>query len=156
VGAAAPSWSTVAQGSTSSSTTDTTGTSLTTTSPTSTTTTTSPATPGAPTAPSTLAFAPTSSVSPSSLDVLNEQMQLSYELANLQLLLEGSLSDYFIKGDDAAGLTKQPVTLGFSVTLQPRPEYKDAVAIVEVEATAGSAWHKYLKNARASLALSNE
>jgi hypothetical protein len=132
VGSALPSWSTTAQSATSGSTTDSTGTSLTSTSPSWSTTTNSPTAPAAPTVPSSLAFTPPSTVSPSSLDVLNEQMQLSYQLANLQLLLEGSLTDYFVSNTN---FTKQRVTLGFPITLTPRPEYKDAVAVVEIEAT---------------------
>jgi hypothetical protein len=51
--------------------------------------------PSIPSLPSTGPALPTS-FSPSALDTLNEEMQLTYEVANLQLLLQGSLNDRFI------------------------------------------------------------
>lgn len=73
---------------------------------------------------------PTSSIS--TLDALNEQMQLTYEIANLQLLLEGSLNDRYVKGTQ---LIKPRTTLGFPVTISSLRPYKDAVAVVEVQVT---------------------
>jgi hypothetical protein len=67
----------------------------------------------------------------SSLDALNEMMQLTAEVANLQLLLEGSLSDRYIRGNR---LIKPRTTIGFPITITPQEDYKDAVAVVEVEA----------------------
>jgi hypothetical protein len=64
----------------------------------------------------------------SSLDALNEMMQLTYEIANLQLLLEGSLSDRYVRNTQ---VVKPKTTLGFPITISPR--YKDAVAFVEIE-----------------------
>ncbi len=86
--------------------------------------------PAAPSVPSGLAFAPPAGVSGSALDVLNEQMQLTYEMANLQLLLEGSLSDRFVKNQR---VIKPRATIGFPISLSPQPRYKNAVAVVEVE-----------------------
>ncbi len=57
-------------------------------------------------------------------------MQLTYEIANLRLLLEGSLSDRLLKSNTIR-MVKPRTTVGFTVTLTPR--YKDAVAVVEVE-----------------------
>jgi hypothetical protein len=71
---------------------------------------------------------PTASVS--ALDALNEQMQLTYEIANLRLLLEGSLNDRYVKG---TRIIKPKTTLGFPITITPLPEYKNAIAVVEVE-----------------------
>lgn len=73
---------------------------------------------------------PTPSIS--ALDALNEQMQLTYEIANLQLLLEGSLNDRYVKG---TRLIKPRTTLGFPVTISSLRPYKDAVAVVEVQVT---------------------
>ena len=67
----------------------------------------------------------------SSLDALNEMMQLTAEVANLQLLLEGSLSDRYVRGHR---LIKPRTTIGFPITVTPQEDYKDAVAVVEVEA----------------------
>ena len=112
------------------------GTTSVTTDPTQSTVTTSPTAPAVPTAPSGLAFTPPSSVSPSSLDILNEQMQLSYELTNLQLLLEGALSDRFVLNQR---FVKPKVTIGFPISLRTPPQFKDAVAVVEVEVTTSPA-----------------
>jgi len=92
--------------------------------------TTSAPTSAPPTVPSGLAFTPPSSVSPSSLDMLNEQMQLSYEMASLQLLLEGALSDRFVA---TQRFVKPRVTLGFPISLRAPASFRDAVAVVEVE-----------------------
>lgn len=109
-------------------------------SPSTTTTTTAPnqsvvttnagATPSTPTAPTDTGFTLPSTFATSSIDTLNEEMQLTYEIANLQLLLEGSLSDRFVQGQR---IVKPRTTIGFPVTLSAERRYKDAVAIVEVE-----------------------
>ena len=71
-----------------------------------------------------------SSFSVSASDILNEQMQLTYEVANLRLLLEGWLSDWYLKDSKfLAGKTR--VTVGFPITVSADKRYKDAVAIVE-------------------------
>jgi len=64
------------------------------------------------------------------LDVLNEEMQLTYETANLQLLLEGALSDRFVKNQR---IIKPRTTIGFPISLKPQSRYKNALAVVEVE-----------------------
>jgi hypothetical protein len=94
------------------------------------TTVPSAAPPASPSVPSGLAFAPPAGVSGSALDILNEQMQLTYEMANLQLLLEGSLSDRFVKNQR---MIKPRATIGFPISLTPQPRYKNAVAVVEIE-----------------------
>jgi hypothetical protein len=82
------------------------------------------------TAPTTTAYTPASTFSISAIDALNEEMQLTYEIANLQLLLEGSLSDRFVRGQR---IVKRRTTIGFPITLSPGEKYKDSVAVVEVE-----------------------
>lgn len=57
-------------------------------------------------------------------------MQLNYEIANLQLLLEGSLTDRYIEGTHDI---KPKTTLGFSITIQNPEQFRDAVAILEVQ-----------------------
>ena len=78
-----------------------------------------------------------SSFSVSASDILNEQMQLTYEIANLRLLLEGSLNDRILldKSDpnNIKKIVKPRVTLGFPVTLLPDKRYTEAIAVVEVE-----------------------
>ena len=71
-----------------------------------------------------------SSFSVSASDVLNEQMQLTYEIANLRLLMEGSLNDWYIPGGQM--LTPKPrTTVGFPITISADKRYESAVAIVE-------------------------
>ena len=72
-----------------------------------------------------------SSQAPSASDVLNEQVQLTAEIANLRLLLEGSLSDQIMVGAQET-FAKPRATLGFPVIISPQRHYKNAVAVVEV------------------------
>jgi hypothetical protein len=109
------------------------GTVTVTTDPTqSSTVTTSVTPPVAPTVPPGLAFTPPGTISPSSLDMLNEQMQLSSAITGLELLLEGAISDRFVINQR---IVKPRVTLGFPISLRAPAAYKDAVAVVEVEVT---------------------
>jgi hypothetical protein len=93
-------------------------------------TTLSPANPPTVTAPAPTTSLP-SSFSVSASDILNEQMQLTFEIANVRLLLEGSLTDRFDR--ETRSFVKPRVTLGFPITLMPDKRHKDAVAIVEVK-----------------------
>lgn len=93
------------------------------------TTSTPPGSP-IPTVPSGLAYTPPTTMAGSALDVLNEEMQLNYETANLRLLLEGALSDRFVKNQR---IIKPRTTIGFPISLKPQSRYKNAVAVVEVE-----------------------
>lgn len=93
--------------------------------------TTTPAmTAAAPALPANSAALPSQGFNVSPLDALNEMMQLTYEVANLQLLLEGSLSDRYVRDQR---IIKPRTTIGFPITVTPQREYKDAVAVVEVE-----------------------
>ncbi|HTG36543.1 MAG TPA: hypothetical protein VLB76_26800 [Thermoanaerobaculia bacterium] len=95
------------------------------------TTTASPmAPPTPPSAPSGPAFTPPTGMSGSALDFLNEQMQLTYEIAGLRLMLEGSVSARFVKNER---FIKPRATIGFPISLKPQPRYRNAVAVVEVE-----------------------
>jgi hypothetical protein len=62
-------------------------------------------------------------------------MQLTFEMTNLQLLLEGALSDRFVLNQR---IIKPRTTLGFPITITPQTRYKDAVAVVEVEVTGAT------------------
>lgn len=97
-----------------------------------TTTTLSPAAPVAATPPAPTTSLP-SAFGVSASDILNEQMQVTYEIANLRLLLEGPLSDRILKGKDGQTFLKPRTTLGFPITITPDKRFKDAVAVVEVE-----------------------
>src|SRR5258706_9872232 len=83
-----------------------------------------------PTVPPGLAYTPPGTMAGSALDVLNAEMQLTHETANLQVLLEGALSDPFVKNHS---IIKPRTTIWVPISLQPQSRYKNAVAVVEVE-----------------------
>jgi hypothetical protein len=96
------------------------------------TTTTGPsATSSVPPAPQSALTLP-STLSPSSLNTLGEMLQLSYQIINYELLIDGSLSDRFISGSQQP---KRRVTVGLSITVDPPAEYKKQLenALAEVE-----------------------
>jgi hypothetical protein len=75
-----------------------------------------------------------SSFSVSASDILNEQLQLTFEIANLRLLLEGAVSDRILtNAQTQQTFTKARTTVGFPITIDPDRRFKDAVAVVEVE-----------------------
>ena len=84
----------------------------------------------APAAPAT--SLPTSSPQASASDLLNEQLQLTYEIANLRLMLEGSLNDRAFRKDGFT-IPKPRSTVGIPITISAPMKYKNAVAVVEVE-----------------------
>lgn len=96
----------------------------------STVTTTTPPTAPTVTQPSGTAFSLPTTFGPNALNLLNEQMQLTYEITNLRLLLEGSLSDRYVLNQP---LQKVRTTIGFPITIDPPEQYKHSVAVVEVE-----------------------
>lgn len=110
------------------------------------TTTTGPTlTPSIPTLPASTLALP-SSFSPSSLDTLNEEMQLSAQIIDMQLLLDGALSDLYIPGSQ---VPKRRVTVGLNISIDPcetalfpggemKRLLKDHLAEVEVEIQNGS------------------
>jgi hypothetical protein len=90
--------------------------------------------------PSTLSLP--SSFSPGASAVLNEQLELTYEITGYELLLEGALSDHYLRVPQPDGSFDQRVrpraTIGIPITITPSRQDKDAVAeiIVEVRSSA--------------------
>lgn len=84
--------------------------------------------PGVPASSTTLPSGFTVSAS----DLLNEQLQLTAEIANLRLLLNGSLSDRLIT-NGTAHFVRPQLTVGFPIAITPEKRFRNAVAIVEVE-----------------------
>ncbi len=81
-----------------------------------------------------------SSFSVSASDILNEQLQLTFEIANLRLLLEGAVSDRILQNAKThQTFTKARTTVGFPIAINPDRRFKDAVAIVEVEVEGAAA-----------------
>ncbi len=104
--------------------------------------------PSAPALPTTNSFTAPSTFAPSASSILNEQVQLTSEVAGLALLLEGALSDQTVQwdlgGGDVITLPKRRVTIGIPVSIVPSEEDKDAVAevILTVTPTAGGLFHE--------------
>jgi hypothetical protein len=86
-------------------------------------------TPAPPPLPTMTPLATPSSYGMSALDTLNEQMQLSYQIINLQLLLQGALSDEYTP---VYGLGKRHVTFGFPISVATPLQYRGDAAEVEV------------------------
>jgi hypothetical protein len=104
-----------------------------------TTTTINSMTPAAPTPPApSLALPAISSLGQSSLDTYNESLQLSAEITNTELLLQGALSDTL----DSGGRPKTTVTIGFPITVEAPSltdkELAGAVAEVHVSVCSNS------------------
>jgi len=103
--------------------------------------------PSTPALPTTNSYTAPSTFAPSASNILNEQVQLTSEVAGLALLLEGALSDQAVQttlpGGDVLTLPKRRVTIGIPVTIIPSNKDKDAVAeiIVTVTPTAGGMFH---------------
>lgn len=80
----------------------------------------------------------------SASDLLNDQVNLNYQIVNLQMILERSLSDRTLNEDSKcvdvelpdktwdARCTRLQAVLGFNVTIDPPRTANDAVAVVEV------------------------
>jgi hypothetical protein len=69
-------------------------------------------------------------------DLMNDQVNLTYQLFNLRMVLDRALSDRLYKdpndpkvGDNS---TRLQAVLGFNVTIDPPRTAKDAVAVVEI------------------------
>lgn len=73
-------------------------------------------------------FTPTYGESPS--DLLSDQVNLTYQIFNLRMLLERSLSDRVLSG--AQTQPRRQAVLGFNVTIDPPRTTENAVAVVEV------------------------
>jgi hypothetical protein len=86
-------------------------------------------TPQAPTLdnpPAFSGFNPTFGQNPS--DLLNDQVNLTYQIFNLRMILERSLSDRLLDNDQP----RRQAVLGFNVTIDPPRTANDAVAVVEI------------------------
>lgn len=67
-------------------------------------------------------------------DLLADQVNLTYQVFNLRMLLERSLSDRLLteQAPPRKGHTRLQAVIGFDITLDPPKEAKDSAAIVEV------------------------
>ncbi len=62
-------------------------------------------------------------------DLLNDQVNLTYQIFNLQMILDRALSDRLTED----GQTRAQAILGFNVTIDPPRRANDAVAVVEIK-----------------------
>ena len=85
-----------------------------------------PAAPQLDTIPDFKGFTP--SFGPNAADLLSDQVNLTYQILNLRMILERSLSDRLLNG----GGTRLQAVVGFNVTIDPPRTANDAVAVVEV------------------------
>lgn len=102
-----------------------------------TTTAQEPRLPAPPAVPST--FAVGGQVGPAAQDILAEQVMLTYQVVNLRLLLEQSISDRVFSGDAMLGTrlvgfadARRQAVLGFQINIEPTRRFKRAVAEVEL------------------------
>jgi len=90
--------------------------------------------PTIPSLPASAFAAPTApSYSEASADLLTDEMNISYQLLNLRLLLERALSDRIIlQGQNGP---RVQALLGFSLNIDPLRQHKGKAAVVEIELT---------------------
>ena len=79
-------------------------------------------------------FNPTFGASAS--DLLNDQVNLTYQIFNLRMILERSLSDRLLPAANGDNKARLQAVLGFNVTIDPPRTANDAVAVVEITLTA--------------------
>ncbi len=93
-------------------------------------------TPTAPTLDTTPAFQGfTPTYGSSASDLLSDQVNLTYQIFNLRMILERALSDRLLpnaNGGADDNKTRLQAVLGFNVTLDPPRTANDAVAVVEI------------------------
>ena len=75
-------------------------------------------------------------------------MQLTFEIANLRLLLQGSLNDRFVTGNQRI---KQHATIGFPISIEPSTDQRYKNAVAEVTATVTTWPDFYDKNQKPNL-----
>jgi hypothetical protein len=68
----------------------------------------------------------------SASDLLNDQVNLTYQIFNLQMILERSLTDRLLPDVNWVNRTRLQAVLGFNVTIDPPRTANDAVAVVEI------------------------
>lgn len=96
-----------------------------------------PQAPALDTAPAFQGFTPTYGNSAS--DLLSDQVNLTYQIFNLRMILERALSDRLLPNANlglGGNKTRLQAVLGFNVTLDPPRTANDAVAVVEITLTS--------------------
>jgi hypothetical protein len=89
-----------------------------------------PQPPALPTLQTAPAFTP--NFGPNATDLLSDEVNLTYQIENISMLLERSLSDRLFRGQ-----ARLQAVMGFDIDIEPTVEAKDAVAVVDVNVTLG-------------------
>jgi hypothetical protein len=89
----------------------------------------------APTQPSSFSFSPSFGAGAGSM--LQDQVDLTYQIFNIQMLLQGALSDQYIGtavagNEETQSKQRYRTVIGVPITLEPKGCYKGAAAEVEV------------------------
>ncbi|HET6842918.1 MAG TPA: IPT/TIG domain-containing protein [Candidatus Angelobacter sp.] len=87
--------------------------------------------------PSTLALP--SPFSPGASAILNEQLELTCEITGFELLLEGALSDHYLRvmrGGSIEQRVRPRATIGVPITIAPKKQNTEAVAEIILEVSA--------------------
>ncbi|MDH3373634.1 MAG: hypothetical protein OEM85_09690 [Gammaproteobacteria bacterium] len=89
----------------------------------------------APAAPSTAAatapMSPVTNFGSGAQDLLSEQVNLQYQISNLRLLLNQSITDRFISKNSKSG-SRRHALLGFRISLIPRDDHDKSAAVVKI------------------------
>jgi hypothetical protein len=112
------------------------------------TSTVSQATPTIPalqTLPTATGIAPISSASLSPGNLLAQQTAVNFQIVNLSMLLDRSISDRVSFADDNAPRSRVQAVVGFNISVMPK--YANAVADVEIIITSNSTINAALSNA---------
>ena len=93
-----------------------------------------PQVPALDTLPAFQGFTPT--YGNSAADLLSDQVNLTYQIFNLRMILERALSDRLNPDANGDNKTRLQAVLGLNVTLDPPRTANDAVAVVEITLTS--------------------
>jgi len=77
-----------------------------------------------------------SRLSERALDLLADQVNLSYDIFNLRLMLERAISDRIVTNDQGDSESRVQAVVGFPISIDPRAFSAGCAAIVEVELSA--------------------
>jgi len=72
---------------------------------------------------------------PSGGDLLTDEVNLTYQMFNLSMLLSRSLTDRTYRDPSGTGHSRLHAVVGFDIDIEPDNHAKDAVAVVEVTAS---------------------
>jgi hypothetical protein len=75
----------------------------------------------------------------SASDVLTDEVDLTYQIVNLQMVLDRAESDRYWSHTSTGAGTRTQAVLGFQVSVNPPPKYRGCAAVVEITVTVPGA-----------------